>query len=281
MGREYTGANCLERIRDREILFARLEARSHAHRNENTRGGDHAPRERARSRPGGPAGVARWNSQGFGLLSLRSRKEAEDPGLARFPAGLLLRLRYPVFGKRPSRAGPDDRRGRQGGRHRGGHRRHRPDAFEDRRDPRDAASQVGEDLRPPAEGDPRQRRRPRRLPRLSDRRRLRGGLRAGPRRGVPQPPLHRRPRAGRSVGMKFVSTTSAPKAIGPYSQAVVDSGLLFSSGQVPLDPATGRLVEGGIEASAERVLDNLEAVLREAGLSFADVVKTTVYLTRA
>lgn len=81
--------------------------------------------------------------------------------------------------------------------------------------------------------------------------------------------------------MKFVSTTSAPKAIGPYSQAVVDSGLLFSSGQVPLDPATGRLVEGGIEASAERVLDNLEAVLHEAGLSFADVVKTTVYLTRA
>jgi 2-iminobutanoate/2-iminopropanoate deaminase len=81
--------------------------------------------------------------------------------------------------------------------------------------------------------------------------------------------------------MKFVSTTSAPKAIGPYSQAVVDSGFLFSSGQVPLDPATGRLVEGGIEASAERVLDNLEAVLREAGLSFADVVKTTVYLTRA
>lgn len=81
--------------------------------------------------------------------------------------------------------------------------------------------------------------------------------------------------------MKFVSTTSAPKAIGPYSQAVVDSGLLFSSGQVPLDPTTGRLVEGGIEASAERVLDNLEAVLREAGLSFADVVKTTVYLTRA
>ena len=81
--------------------------------------------------------------------------------------------------------------------------------------------------------------------------------------------------------MKFLSTTSAPKAIGPYSQAVVDSGLVFSSGQVPLDPATGRLVEGGIEASAERVLDNLEAVLREAGLSFADVVKTTVYLTRA
>lgn len=81
--------------------------------------------------------------------------------------------------------------------------------------------------------------------------------------------------------MKFISTTSAPKAIGPYSQAVIEGGFLFSSGQVPLDPATGRLVEGGLEASAERVLDNLEAVLREAGLSFADVVKTTVYLTRA
>ncbi|HEX9149099.1 MAG TPA: RidA family protein [Thermoanaerobaculia bacterium] len=81
--------------------------------------------------------------------------------------------------------------------------------------------------------------------------------------------------------MKFIATSSAPKAIGPYSQAVIEAGFLFSSGQVPLDPATGRLVEGGLEASAERVFDNLEAVLREAGLSFADVVKTTVYLTRA
>jgi 2-iminobutanoate/2-iminopropanoate deaminase len=81
--------------------------------------------------------------------------------------------------------------------------------------------------------------------------------------------------------MKFIATSSAPKAIGPYSQAVVEAGFLFSSGQVPLDPATGRLVEGGLEASAERVFDNLEAVLREAGLSFANVVKTTVYLTRA
>lgn len=81
--------------------------------------------------------------------------------------------------------------------------------------------------------------------------------------------------------MKFVSTTGAPKAIGPYSQAVVEGGFLFTAGQVPLDPATGKLVEGGLEASAERVLDNLEAILREAGLSFADVVKTTVYLTRA
>ncbi|HEV8610544.1 MAG TPA: Rid family detoxifying hydrolase [Thermoanaerobaculia bacterium] len=81
--------------------------------------------------------------------------------------------------------------------------------------------------------------------------------------------------------MKSISTNSAPKAIGPYSQAVVEGGFLFASGQVPLDPATGRLVEGGLEASAERVLDNLEAILSQAGLAFADVVKTTVYLTRA
>lgn len=81
--------------------------------------------------------------------------------------------------------------------------------------------------------------------------------------------------------MKFIATEEAPKAIGPYAQAVVESGFLFSSGQIPLDPATGRLVEGGLEASAERVLDNVEAILREAGLGFADVVKATVYLTRA
>ena len=81
--------------------------------------------------------------------------------------------------------------------------------------------------------------------------------------------------------MKFVSTASAPKAIGPYSQAVVEGGFLFTSGQVPLDPATGRLVEGGLETSAERVFDNLAAILREAGLSFSEVIKTTVYLTRA
>lgn len=80
--------------------------------------------------------------------------------------------------------------------------------------------------------------------------------------------------------MKPISTDSAPKAIGPYSQAVIESGFLFSSGQVPLDPQSGKLVSGGIEAAAERVFDNLEAVLREAGLGFLDVVKTTVYLTR-
>jgi len=81
--------------------------------------------------------------------------------------------------------------------------------------------------------------------------------------------------------MKFITTEKAPRAIGPYTQGVVESGFLFSSGQIPLDPATGKLVEGGLEASAERVFDNLEAILSEARLAFKDVVKTTVYLTRA
>ena len=81
--------------------------------------------------------------------------------------------------------------------------------------------------------------------------------------------------------MKFVATEGAPRAIGPYSQAVVEAGFLFASGQVPLDPATGKLVQGDLEASAERVFDNLEAILTQAGLGFADVVKTTVFLTRA
>ena len=81
--------------------------------------------------------------------------------------------------------------------------------------------------------------------------------------------------------MKFVATAKAPKAIGPYSQAVIEGGFLFTAGQVPFDPATGKLVEGGMEPSAERVFDNLEAILREAGLAFPDVVKATVYLTRA
>jgi len=80
--------------------------------------------------------------------------------------------------------------------------------------------------------------------------------------------------------MRFLASEGAPKAIGPYSQAVVEGGFLFASGQIPLDPATGELVGGGIEAAAERVFDNLEAVLRSAGLAFADVVRTTVFLTR-
>ena len=76
-----------------------------------------------------------------------------------------------------------------------------------------------------------------------------------------------------------VSSPRAPHAIGPYSQAVRAGDLLFLSGQIPLDPATGQLVPGGIEAQTERVLQNLKAVLESAGGSLASVVKTTVYLT--
>ena len=81
--------------------------------------------------------------------------------------------------------------------------------------------------------------------------------------------------------MRFVATSSAPKAIGPYSQAVIEGGFLFTAGQVPFDPATGKLVEGGMETSTERVFDSLEAILREAGIGLPEVVKATVYLTRA
>jgi 2-iminobutanoate/2-iminopropanoate deaminase len=81
--------------------------------------------------------------------------------------------------------------------------------------------------------------------------------------------------------VKLVATEKAPKAIGPYCQAIIEGGFLFTSGQVPFDPATGRLVEAGFEVAAERVFDNLQAILSQAGLSFADVVKATVFLTRA
>ncbi|MDA8121022.1 MAG: RidA family protein [Deltaproteobacteria bacterium] len=77
---------------------------------------------------------------------------------------------------------------------------------------------------------------------------------------------------------KTVTTGNAPAAIGPYSQAVSTGGFLFCSGQIPLDPATGKMVEGGIEAQTERVLKNLEAVLAAGGSTLAMVVKTTVYL---
>jgi 2-iminobutanoate/2-iminopropanoate deaminase len=79
---------------------------------------------------------------------------------------------------------------------------------------------------------------------------------------------------------KTIATDGAPKAIGPYSQALVSGDLLFASGQIPLDPATGELVPEGIERGVERVFDNIEAVLKAAGASLDDVVKTTVYLLR-
>ncbi|HEY6229536.1 MAG TPA: RidA family protein [Verrucomicrobiae bacterium] len=76
-----------------------------------------------------------------------------------------------------------------------------------------------------------------------------------------------------------VSPAGAPKAVGPYSVAVRIGDFLFASGQIPLDPATGALVAGGIEAQAERVLENVRAVLADQGLTFANVVKTTVFMT--
>jgi 2-iminobutanoate/2-iminopropanoate deaminase len=77
---------------------------------------------------------------------------------------------------------------------------------------------------------------------------------------------------------QIVKTEHAPQAIGPYSQAVVAGGLVFASGQIPLDPQTGEFVAGGTAEQTEQVLRNLTAVLEAAGSSFAQVVKTTVYL---
>ena len=78
--------------------------------------------------------------------------------------------------------------------------------------------------------------------------------------------------------MKFHHTEGAPKAIGPYSQAVSVDGWLYTSGQVALDPATGEIVGGGFEAQARRVFENLHQVLASAGCTFSNVVKATVYI---
>ena len=75
-----------------------------------------------------------------------------------------------------------------------------------------------------------------------------------------------------------ITTAGAPAAIGPYTQGIATEGLVFCSGQLGLDPATGELVSGGVEAQAERALRNLAAVLDAAGLTMADVVKTTMFL---
>jgi 2-iminobutanoate/2-iminopropanoate deaminase len=75
-----------------------------------------------------------------------------------------------------------------------------------------------------------------------------------------------------------ISSDGAPKAIGPYSQAVRVGSLLFLSGQVPLDPASGQIVDGDIAAQTRRVMENLSAVLKAAGLSFGNVARTTIYL---
>ncbi len=78
--------------------------------------------------------------------------------------------------------------------------------------------------------------------------------------------------------MKPISTNQAPAAIGPYSQGIHVHGFLFTAGQIALDPATGQIVEGGITAQTQRVLANLTAVLAAGGATWADVVKTTVFL---
>lgn len=77
---------------------------------------------------------------------------------------------------------------------------------------------------------------------------------------------------------QIIATETAPKAIGPYSQAVVHNGLAFLSGQIPMDPATGQIVEGDVAAQTERVLENLKAVLAACGSSLGQVLKTTVFL---
>lgn len=75
-----------------------------------------------------------------------------------------------------------------------------------------------------------------------------------------------------------ITTDKAPAAIGPYSQAIKSGNMLFCSGQIPLDPATGEIVPGDVTAQAVRVMDNISAVLAAAGAGFDNVVKTTVYL---
>lgn len=80
------------------------------------------------------------------------------------------------------------------------------------------------------------------------------------------------------MSVRIVHTENAPAAIGPYSQAVVAGNFLFTAGQIAIDPATGQIVQGDVTAQTERVMRNLAAVLENAGVSWADVVKTTVYL---
>lgn len=77
---------------------------------------------------------------------------------------------------------------------------------------------------------------------------------------------------------KIISTKDAPEAIGPYSQAVMIDGFLYISGQIPVDPSTGNIVEGGIKEQTHRVLDNIKAVLNEAGMDMPNLIKVNVYV---
>ena len=78
--------------------------------------------------------------------------------------------------------------------------------------------------------------------------------------------------------MKVISTKKAPAAIGPYSQAIQVGNLIYTSGQIPIDPATGNFVEGGIKEQTRQSLTNIQAILEEAGLAMGNVVKTTVFM---
>jgi len=77
---------------------------------------------------------------------------------------------------------------------------------------------------------------------------------------------------------KIIHTNEAPKAVGPYSQAVEANGMLFISGQIPIDPAIGKIIDGGIKEQTEQVLKNIGAILKAAGYSYAEVVKSTCLL---
>lgn len=77
---------------------------------------------------------------------------------------------------------------------------------------------------------------------------------------------------------KIISTEKAPKAIGPYSQAIQVGNLIYTSGQIPIDPSTGAFAEGGIKEQTRQSLLNIQAILKEAGLTMANVIKTTVFL---
>ena len=77
---------------------------------------------------------------------------------------------------------------------------------------------------------------------------------------------------------KVISTPKAPAAIGPYSQAIQVGNLIYTSGQIPIDPATGQLVEGGVKEQTRQSLNNIQAILQEAGLTMTSVVKTTVFM---
>jgi 2-iminobutanoate/2-iminopropanoate deaminase len=90
---------------------------------------------------------------------------------------------------------------------------------------------------------------------------------------------HQSAAAPRQTRRTVISTELAPKAIGPYSQAIRANGFVFCAGQTPIDPAVGKLIEGDVQAQTRRVLHNLAAILEAAGTSLARVVKTTVFLT--